>query len=334
MAGARQHKARHDDQRPDMSLPEAVIVAGASGFIGRNIVDALRGETGLLIGVNSNGAPVAGCDRTVALNGLAKLGALPNRTAIVHVAAMRYAASRFADDQAAIVAANMALTNTLYGFAVARGITEVRAASSSAVYPASWTLLDDARPLDFNDWPHDGEAAYAWSKRWGELAAELWRRRAGVHTISFRLTNPYGKYDTLDETDAHVATAFVIRALGQSAEFEIRGDPEAERDFVYAGDVAAAFVASLRLEGISTAVNLAQGRTTTVRELALAAMAGADRSRPLRARSSPHSANPGVRIRRATATKFRELLPDLPAFRTLGLGLHETIQWYRDALRR
>jgi nucleoside-diphosphate-sugar epimerase len=317
-----------------VSLPEAVIVAGASGFIGRNIVDALRGETALLIGVNSDGAPVAGCDRSVALKGLAELGALPKRTAIVHVASMRYAASRFAGDQAAIVATNMALTNALHGFALARGITEIRAASSSAVYPARWTLLDDARPLDFNDWPHEGEAAYAWSKRWGELAAELWRRRAGIHTISFRLTNPYGKYDTLDEDDAHVATAFVIRALGLGPEFEIRGDPEAERDFVYAGDVAATFVASLRVEGISAAVNLAQGQTTMVRELALAVMAAAGRSRPLRTSPSPPAANRGVRVRRASGTKLRELLPDLPPFRTLGDGLQETIEWYRDALRR
>ena len=113
-----------------------------------------------------------------------------------------------------------------------------------------------------NTWPHAGEAAYAWSKRWGEIVAELWHRRAGVNSTDLGLTNPYGPYDTLDEAEAHVATAFVIRALSDVAEFEVRGDPEAERDFVFAGDVADAFVASPTLRGMRKSVNCAAGATT------------------------------------------------------------------------
>jgi nucleoside-diphosphate-sugar epimerase len=103
---------------------------------------------------------------------------------------------------------------------------------------------------------------------------------------------------------------------------------------VYAGDVAATFVASLRLEGISATLNLALGRATTVRDLALAAMAASGRSRPLRTNPPPRAANLGVRVRRATASKLRELLPDLPEFHTLSDGLRDTIEWYRDAVRR
>ena len=163
---------------------------------------------------------------------------------VVHVAAFRYFASRAVEQQADIVGANLALTDLVYRFALQRGISELRVASSSAVYPAEWPVLDDDRPLDLNLWPHEGEAGYAWSKRWGEIAAEIWRRRSGINTVSFRLTNPYGPFDSLDEGDAHVATAFVIRALNDAEDFEIRGDPSAERDFVFAGDVAAAFIES------------------------------------------------------------------------------------------
>lgn len=316
-----------------MSWPDAVVLVGASGFIGRNIVAALRPDVPLLIGVNSTGAPVPGCHHCVSLHGLAALGALPKRTSIVHVAASRYFASRFGAQQARILGTNVALTDAVYDFAMARGITEIRAASSSAVYPASWDVQDDAVPLDLNAWPHDGEAAYAWSKRWGEITAELWRRRAGIHTISFRLTNPYGPFDTLDEAEAHVATAFVIRALGDAPEFEIRGDPDAERDFVFAGDIAMAFRASLALEDTDATVNLARGQTTRIRELAMTAMEAAGTLRPLRTNPPPPSANAGVRVRRATAAKLREVLPDLPPFRTLADGMRATIEWYRDAIR-
>lgn len=315
-----------------MSLPDAVVLFGASGFVGRNIVEALRGRLECLVGVNTSGRAVDGCTRTVAVSAIDEIPALPRRTLVIHVAAFRYFASRFARQQADIVSMNIDLTNLVYRFALARGISELRVASSSAVYPAAWPVLDDGAPIDLNLWPHEGEAAYAWSKRWGELAAELWRRCAGVNTISFRLTNPYGPYDTSDESEAHVATAFAIRALGTAPEFEVRGDPAAERDFVFAGDVAATFVASLSLEGVTDAVNCAAGQTTRIDDLARAAMRAAGRERELRTHPPPPGANPGVKIRRATAARLRALLPGLPPFRSLEDGMWETVAWYRDAL--
>jgi nucleoside-diphosphate-sugar epimerase len=315
-----------------MSLPDAVVLFGASGFIGRNIAQALAGKVEVLVGVNTSGQLVPGCTLTAA-GAIDEIPSLPPRSAIVHVAAFRYFASRFAHQQAEIVAANLSLTDRVYRFALQRGISEVRVASSAAVYPAVCPVLDDAVPIDLNLWPHEGEAAYAWSKRWGEIAADLWRRRAGTNTISFRLTNPYGAFDTLDESEAHVATAFVIRALKDTPDFEIRGDPSAERDFVFAGDVAAAFVASLTLQGVTAAVNCAAGRTTRIDDLARIAMRAAGQERPLRTNPPPAGANPSVRLRRATATRLRALLPGLPAFRSLDDGMRETVAWYRDALR-
>jgi nucleoside-diphosphate-sugar epimerase len=314
-------------------LPEAIILFGASGFIGRNIVDALRGRVALLLGVTSSGHQVPGCTRTIAAAALDDLPELPAQTAIIHVAAQRYFASRFAAEQADILSTNLALTDRVYRFALGRGITEIRAASSAAVYPTDWALQDDARPLDLNAWPHAGEAAYAWSKRWGEIVAELWHRRAGVNTISLRLTNPYGPYDTLEEAEAHVATAFAIRAIRGSGDFAIRGDPDAERDFVFGPNVARAFVESLRLCGVQTAVNCAAGTTTRIVDLARAAMRAAGRVRELRLSPPPPGVSAGIKTRRAAVRRLRELLPDLPEFASLEDGMRRTIAWYADALR-
>ena len=315
------------------ALPEAVVLFGASGFVGRNVVEALRGKVGMLVGVNASGRAVLGCDTTVGAGALSDIPALPKDTAIVNVAAFRYYASQFAKQQAELLSANLMLTDAVYRFALDRGIAEIRSASSAAVYPADWAVQDDALPLDLNAWPHLGEAAYAWSKRWAEIAAELWHRRGGTNTISLRLSNPYGAFDTLDENEAHVATAFVIRALSDVPTFEVRGDPEAERDFVYAGDIAMAFVESLRLRGVQAAINCTAGQTTQVIELARAAMRAAGKERPSKTNPPPPGANAGVKIRRATALRLREVMPDLPAFRSLDEGMRLTMEWYRAALR-
>jgi nucleoside-diphosphate-sugar epimerase len=313
-------------------VTEAVVVFGAGGFIGRNLVEALRGRVRHLFGVTATGRPVEGCGLTVAAADLAALPPLPRATAIFHIAAHRYHATRFAAEQADILSANLGLTDLVYRFARERGIREIRAASSAAVYPAEWAMLDDSRPLDLNAWPHDGEDAYAWSKRWGEIAAELWHRRAGINTISFRLTNPYGPFDTPVAGEAHVATAFAIRALDDAPDFVVAGDPDAERDFVFAADVAASFVASLALRGVQTSVNCAFGRTTRIAALAQAAMRAAGRERPLRTDPPPGNRDTAVKIRRATAARLRNLLPELPDFRPLDEGMRETVAWYRNVL--
>lgn len=312
-----------------MSLPvQAVVIFGASGFVGRNIVDSLGGEGLRLFAVTGSGAPVPGCEATVGLARLADLPALPEATAIIHVAARRYDAATFRADQAVILSDNLAINNAVYAFAAERGIKEVRQASSAAIYPATFDVLDDERPFTWNDWPHEGEAAYAWSKRWGEIMAEHYRRSHGIHSLIFRLSNPYGPYDTTDTAAAHVATAFAIRALEPTGDFVIRGNPDARRDFVYAGDMAAVFRASLAIEGVTDAMNLGHGETTSVRGLAEAAVAASGRPRAIVVEGQTTG---GVAVRQMRTEKLRRMFPQI-AFTPPAEGLKATLSWYRDAL--
>lgn len=307
-------------------LPDCVIVVGASGFVGRNIVDALSGTVEQLVAVTGQSPDVPGSTSTVRLADLDALSALPRRIAIIHVAAMRYNAATFRADQPRILDENLRITNAVYAFAAARGITEVRQASSAAVYPSFFDVLDDERPFTWNDWPHEGEAAYAWSKRWGEIIAEHYRRNHGVHTLSFRLSNPYGPYDTTDIAAAHVATAFALRALEPGPDFLVRGNPDAERDFVYAGDVAEIFKRSLALEGHHDSLNLGNGKTITVRALAEAAVAASGGTKRIVVDTS---APPGVAIRRMSTAKLQRLFPDV-TFRTAQEGFVPTLEWYKQ----
>lgn len=309
---------------------QAVILVGASGFIGRNIVEALRDKVDLLIGVTGRSQDVPGCRQSVTLADIDQLPALPAETLVINVAAMRYDARRFRAEQADIMAANMAIVNHVYGFCVRRGIKEVRYGSSSAVYPASAAVLDDDVPVDLNAWPHDGEAAYAWSRRWGEMAGELHRRSHGINTLSFRLTNPFGPFDTLDRAAAHVASAFVLKALEPGRTFEVLGNPDAERDFVFGGDVAAVFAGTLDERGRNEVANIANGHTISIRQFAEAVLRAAGSDKEIVLAGSAGGA--GVLIRRATGQRLYRLFPQLPALGSLDAGLSKTVEWYRHAL--
>jgi len=311
-------------------LPEAVVLFGASGFIGRNILAALVGKIPQIIGVTGRTAEVPGCTRVIPIDRLADVPPLPTDTILINAAAQRYHAGRFAAEQGDILDTNARIAAASYQFCIDRNIREVRLASSVAVYPADWAALDDERAPDFDSPPHAGEADYAWSKRFAEICADAEQRAFGIHTLTFRLTNPYGPFDATDIDAAHVAPAFVMRALAPSDTFEIRGNPDAERDFVFAGDVARVFLASLVRRGEHAAYNLAAGETVTIRALAEAAVRAS--GKPKRIVVTGNAA-PGVAARRPTGRKLRAAF-DLTPFRSLDEGLVVTVDWYRHALAR
>jgi len=310
------------------AAPDAVLIFGASGFVGRNIVDALAGRVRTLIGVTYRTATVPGCTAVTTIDRLDEVPPLPAETVVINAAAVRYDAATFRAQQSEILERNVRIANTVYAFCVTRKISEVRLASSIAVYPASWAVLTDEKPVDLNDWPHAGEAAYAWSKRWAEISAEVHRRQYGINTLIFRLSNPYGPHDSTDPAAAHVAPAFVMRALAPGDTFEILGNADAERDFVFAGDVAAAFAASLGHRGRSDTFNLGYGATVTIRELAEAALRAAGREKRI---VISENANPGVNVRRVTASRLRAAFA-LQPFAGLQQGLTHTTAWYRQSL--
>ena len=310
-------------------MAEAVVIFGASGFVGRNLVSRLARKVDRIVAVSRRGTPVPGAQECVRMDRLADVAPLPPETIVVNLAAQRYDASRFEMAQCDILNANVEIANAVYRFCLERGIREVRAASSVAVYPAGLALLDDAQPVDLNAPPNPNEAFYAWSKRWGEILAGLYRDRYGVSTVSFRLSNPYGPHDSLDLAHAHVLPAFIIRALTPADSFVIKGSPAVRRDFIYVGDVCDAFETSLRWRETTTAMNLCTGCTHTLYELAETILKLIGDGRPILAADDNVQ---GVAARISTNETVK-LATGKTNFASLAEGLAPTIEWYAHALR-
>lgn len=309
-------------------MVEAVVVFGASGFIGRNLVADLAGKVDRLVAVSGHGAIVSGATENVDMTGLAGISALPAETVVINLAAQRYEAARFDMAQSDILAANTGIANAVYRFCLERGVREVRAASSVAVYPAGLAVMDDTAAVDLNASPNPNEAFYGWSKRWGEVSAGLYRDRYGISTVSFRLSNPYGPFDSTDVAAAHVLPAFVMRALTPGDSFVIKGSPEVRRDFIYVGDVCDVFATSLQWREKTTAMNLCAGRTHTLYELAETILRLTGDKRPIVAEDSRVQ---GVAARVSTNETVSRATGKT-SFASLAEGLAPTIAWYRNAL--
>jgi nucleoside-diphosphate-sugar epimerase len=309
-------------------MVEAVVIFGATGFLGCNLVARLAGKIPKIVAVSRSGAPAPGARQCVAMDRLEDIGALPSDAVVVNVAAQRYESSRFEMAQSEILTANVEIANAVYDFCLRRGVREVRAASSVAVYPDGSSVLDDELPIDLDAAPNVSEAFYAWSKRWGEILAELYRDRYGISTVSFRLSNPYGPHDSIDPAHAHVLPAFVMRALAPGDSFVIEGSPSIRRDFIYVEDVCDVFETSLGWRGRNAAMNLCTGRTHTLRELAETILAIRGDPRPIVAEEVDVR---GVAARVSTNSRLVEATGKTQ-FASLAEGLAPTIAWYADAL--
>jgi UDP-glucose 4-epimerase len=307
----------------------AVLVFGASGFVGRNLVKRLTADGREVFAVNGSGTPVPGAKRTAALSAVSDFGALPTDIVACHVAAYRYDAGRFNLAQSDILLNNNDLNGRILHFCAERKITELRMASSVAVYEAGLSVMDDGRPVDLNASPFESEAFYAWSKRFAEISAGLYAKRFGVNAVIFRLSNPYGPHDSTNPSKAHVAPAFVMKALDANPVFPIRGDPNVQRDFTYVGDVVEVFSRSLAWRGRTETFNVCRGETSTLTELAETVMRVAGVAKPIEA-GAPGAFGPAKRV--STSGRIRKELG--LSFRTLEDGMKPTIDWYRDAFVR
>ena len=309
------------------ALPDTVIVVGATGFVGQNLVRHLKDKVARIVPVSTLGAAVAGIPG-IRFADLDEAGIAADAV-VVNLAAHRYDRRSFARQQPQIFARNVEITSRVYEFCARCGITEVRLASSSGVYPADVPSGDDAIPLDLAQEPQHGELLYAWSKRIAEVTARLFAASHGIHTIAFRLTNPYGPRDGLDAEAVHVVPALIIRALTTCGPLVLRGNPAARRDFIYVGDICEVFGQSLARRGRSAVYNLGSGESTTIGEVARTVLDLAGSGRGL---VVDPSAAPGVASRQVTADRLRAdfAIEQLTPLRD---GLARTVDWYRDAIR-
>ena len=119
------------------------------------------------------------------------------------------------------------------------------------------------------------DAPYGQSKFAAEGYLSLYRRLHGLEAIALRLGNVYGpRQDPHGEAGVVAIFSSTLLAGQQPRVF---GDGEQTRDYVYVGDVAAAFLAAAGADG-GGPYNIGTGAETSVNELGrrIAAQAGTD----------------------------------------------------------
>jgi UDP-glucose 4-epimerase len=307
------------------------LVTGGGGFIGSNLVDALleRGDEVTVLDdlstgrrVNLEGAIAAGAELAEGdvRDGDAVATAFERARpeALYHLAAQIDVRRSVADPRFDLDV-NVGGTIQLLDAAREAGLERFAFASTGgAIYGEGsgreLPLAEDAecRP----------DAPYGQSKHAAEGYVGVYTRLHGQAAVALRLANVYGpRQDPLGE--AGVAAIF-CGALLEGRPPTVFGDGLQTRDYVYVGDVVAAFIAAID-SGASGVFNVGTGLETNVLELGagLAEAAGTD--------FAPEHAPPRMgevsRISIDPSLAKREL--GWEARVTLQDGLARTLEWAR-----
>lgn len=301
-----------------------ILVTGASGFLGRHVVTALREATSAEV-VQVRRVDYNLLDPAAASRMLAEI----QPDAVIHLAAKVGGIIANKEYPADFFFENNIINTWMFEACRRANIRKLVTFMGGCSYPA------DARsPIGedqmWNGYPQPESAPYSVAKKLLIIQSDAYRRQYGLHSMVLIPGNLYGEHDNFNWEFAHVVPAMIRRFVeardAGTDSVTCYGSGRPTRDFVYAADVARTVPWFLEQYDQSDPVNISSGTRTSIRELAetVKALTGFE--------GDIHwdSAKPDGQIDKIfDVTRLHQL--GLRCDTPLAEGLRATIHWFEGA---
>jgi len=239
-----------------------VLLVGGSGFIGRNLVEALsqRGHRALVADPRL-AEPLRPDEFRLALADRAAFEQLLGRhevDTVIHLASVMLPSSpagQFEREMAEVLSPSFALMDAC-----------ARASVQLVLFSSGGTVYGDPGAGRASErQPLAPKSRYGLAKLMLEEYARFCQRAAGLRCLVLRPSNPYGRHQRLDGAQGLVAVA-LGRALSGAA-LEIWGDGEGVRDYLDVQDLCRAVVDLLERGVADGTFNVGSGVGHSVNEV-------------------------------------------------------------------
>jgi len=245
-----------------------LVITGASGFLGRHTVPVLQSRYGTenVLALSSKDYDLL--DRSQVRHMFAKT----QPDVLVHLAAYSGGIGVNRTKPADFYFINLLMQALVFEEAARYGkLKKLVYPMGGCSYPATATSPIDEGQM-WQGYPQDESAGYSAAKKMGIVASRSYRTQHGLKTSVIIPGNMYGEYDNFRNSESHVVPAFIRRYYEEkkagAKEIVMWGTGAPQRDFVYAGDVAALIPYFIEEYDSVEPVNISTGTAIAIRELA------------------------------------------------------------------
>jgi GDP-L-fucose synthase len=311
-----------------------ILVCGATGFIGRNILDSLQNHADVeLYGVYNHSAPWATLRNRPGLKLVqADLrdpaqaeSSVQGMDIVIQAAATTSGAKDIVTRPYIHVTDNAIMNALLFRACFQHGVKHVVYFSCTNMYPSSREPVKEA---DFNGEIPDKYFGAGWTKVYHEKMCEFFARLGPTRYTVLRHSNIYGPFDKFDLQRSHVfgATITKVMTAPENGQIIVWGDGSELRDLLYVDDLVKFVIKALEMQNSPfELVNVGAGVGISIHELVQQIIHVSGKKLSIAFDRSQPTLNFDLVLNIDRARSLFQWAPETP----LVEGIRQTLAWYQ-----
>jgi len=240
-----------------------VLLTGATGFVGKNIVEKLK--------INYNLIPIGSKDCDLRnQKDCEKILSEIKPDIVIHAAGTVGGIGANKDNPAIFMYENLIMGNNIIHQSMLNNVSKFILLGTVCSYP-KYTQVPFKESELWNGYPEETNAPYGIAKKTLMKLIETYNEQYGFNGINLIPVNMYGAYDHFNLTTSHVIPALILKvqkALTNKEKFiTIWGTGQVSREFLFAPDCADAIELALLKDVPPSPINIGTGKEIKIYEL-------------------------------------------------------------------
>jgi GDP-L-fucose synthase len=255
----------------DFFAGKKVLVAGAAGFVGTHLTQRLVSSGAIVRGTIHNSNPLleingveyvrTNLETTIDCDLVTK-----NIDYVFMCAANSSGAEVMTKTPLVHLTPNVIMNSQILAASYANNVKKFCFISSNTVYPLTdFAVSEDDVTGEF----FEKYFIVGWMKRFSELMCEMYATKVNkpMPTLIVRPGNLYGPFDKYRKNESKVIAALIRRAFEKENPFEVWGDGEDIKDFLFIDDFIDALLETFPRTSDFDIFNIASGVPITIKEV-------------------------------------------------------------------